>query len=253
MVRKMTLIACLALLALVSCGSGRVKQYRAEIVAEYPHDTLAYTQGLFFDGGRLIETTGQFEMSTLREVDLATGAVKKEVYLGDEIFGEGSVVFDGKLYVLSWLNRIIFEFDPVTFERLEHRDYPREGWGITTDGKRLYASDGSSHIYLMDKNLHLEKKLTVRLDGKPVRWLNELEWINGKIWANVYTTDTIVIIDPKDGKVTGTIDCSGIYPKKMRRPDDDVLNGIAINPADGKIYLTGKNWPKMYEIKLSGK
>ncbi len=251
--RKLSFIPVFMLLALVSCGSGKVKQYKAEIVAEYPHDTLAYTQGLFFDKGRLIESTGQYGESSLREVELQSGKVLKNVPLGDEVFGEGSVVYGDKLLVLSWMNMQLFQHDPQTLERVSEAEYPREGWGITTDGKLLYASDGSAHIYVMDGDLKLKKKLTVRMDGKLVRWLNELEYWDGKIWANVYCTDSIVMIDPKTGEVSGIIDCSGIYPKKQRRPDDDVLNGIAINPADGKIYVTGKYWPKLYEIKLSRK
>ena len=128
--------------------------------------------------------------------------------------------------------------------------YPREGWGITTDGKHLIASDGSANLYFMDENFAQKKKVLVTIEGRPVRFLNELEYIDGKIWANVYTSDEIVIINPKDGKIEGVIDCRGLLPKQLRTPDTDVLNGIAYDDEDGKIYLTGKNWPKLYEVKL---
>ena len=121
---------------------------------------------------------------------------------------------------------------------------------MTTDGKQLYASDGSATIYVMDENLSLKKRIIVKNQGRPVRWLNELEYIDGKIWANVYTTDEIVIINPKDGRVEGVIDCRGLLPDNLRTPDTDVLNGIAYNPQTKKIYLTGKNWARMYEVKL---
>ena len=136
---------------------------------------------------------------------------------------------------------------------LEYRStwkYPREGWGLTTDGKHLIASDGSSSIYFMDEKFDVKRKLNVTLSGRPVRYLNELEWIDGRIWANVYTTDQIVIINPKDGVVEGIVDCTGLLPRKLRSIETDVLNGIAYNPEDGKIYLTGKNWPRMYEVRL---
>ena len=126
--------------------------------------------------------------------------------------------------------------------------YPREGWGLTTDGKRLIASDGSSTIYFMDSSMKVLKKLKVTLDGRAVRYLNELEWIDGRIWANVYTTDTIVVINPDSGAVEATVNCAGLLPEKLRDGDTDVLNGIAY--LDGRIFLTGKNWPRMYEIEL---
>ena len=123
-------------------------------------------------------------------------------------------------------------------------------WGITTDGKQLIASDGSATLFFMDENFALQKRVVVKYNDRPVRWLNELEYINGKIWANVYTSNEIVIINPKDGKVVGIVDCTGLLPKNLYTSETDVLNGIAYNPETGKIYLTGKNWPKLYEIKL---
>lgn len=234
---------------LLSCTDAKVKEYKLEVVAEHPHDENSYTQGLFFQEGRLYESTGQFGHSTFREVDLQTGEAVRRMDFSDEFFVEGSVMFEGNLYILTWTNRKAFIYDAETLKYKSTWSYPREGWGITTDGKSLIASDGSANLYFMDKNFAPEKKLTVRLEGRPVRFLNELEYIDGRIWANVYTTDTIVIINPKDGNVEGVIDCLGLLPAKLYKPSTDVLNGIAYDEKSDKIYLTGKNWPKLYEVR----
>lgn len=226
-------------------------QYRLDVVAEYPHDITAYTQGLFFHDGQMYESTGQYGSSTLRKVDLQTGIPSQTVSFNEKYFLEGSVVFEGTLYLLTWDSNIVFAYDPETLEYKKAWSYPREGWGITTDGEVLIASEGSSWLYFMDADLKHIRKVQVKLnDGRAVNWLNELEFIDGKIWANVYTTDEIVIINPETGRVEGVVDCRGLLPADMRKPDTDVLNGIAYDPSDGKIYLTGKNWPKLYEVRL---
>ena len=238
-----------AVLLAGACSQAQVKQYGVKVVKEYPHRTDAYTQGLFFHEGVLWETTGQYGESTIRTVDLASGepiALKK---LTGKYFGEGSVILDGVLYVLTWTNKVAFVYDAKTLEYKKTVGYPREGWGLTTDGKQLIASDGSSNLYFLDKDLKLLKRLPVTMNGRSLRYLNELEWIDGKIWANVYTTDTIVIINPADGKVEAAIDCTGLLPDKLRKKDTDVLNGIACD-AEGRIYLTGKKWPRLYQVEL---
>ena len=235
---------------LLSCGEAKVREYKLDVVAEYPHDVTSYTQGLFFKDGQLYESTGQFGESTFRKVELESGKALERMDFSDEYFVEGSVMFEGNLYILTWTNRKAFVYDAETLKYKSTWSYPREGWGLTTDGKSLIASDGSATLHYMDKNFAPEKKITVRLEGKPVRFLNELEYIDGKIWANIYTTDTIVIINPKDGRVEGMIDCTGLLPKKLHTSSTDVLNGIAYDKKTGKIYLTGKNWPKLYEIRL---
>ena len=235
---------------LLSCGEAKVREYKLDVVAEYPHDVNSYTQGLFFKDGQLYESTGQFGESTFRKVELESGKALERMDFSDEYFVEGSVMFEGNLYILTWTNRKAFVYDAETLKYKSTWSYPREGWGLTTDGKSLIASDGSATLHYMDKNFAPEKKITVRLEGKPVRFLNELEYIDGKIWANIYTTDTIVIINPKDGRVEGMIDCTGLLPKKLHTSSTDVLNGIAYDKKNGKIYLTGKNWPKLYEIRL---
>ena len=219
------------------------------MVKEYPHATDAYTQGLFFQGGTLYETTGQYGESTIRTVDLATGKPTVVKKLNRKYFGEGSAVLDGVLYVLTWTNKVAFRYNPATLEYLSTVSYPREGWGLTTDGKQLIASDGSSTLYFLDKDLRTSRKMQVSLNGRPVRYLNELEYIKGKIWANVYTTDSIVIIDPSTGKVEGLVDCAGLLPASLRERDTDVLNGIAVD-REGRVFLTGKNWPRLYQIEL---
>ncbi len=232
-----------------ACSQAQVKQYGVKVVKEYPHRTDAYTQGLFFQDGILWETTGQYGESTIRTVDLASGEPTQLKKLNSKYFGEGSVILDGVLYVLTWTNKVAFKYDAATLTYQKTLSYPREGWGITTDGKQLIASDGSANLFFLDKDLKLLKRQLVTMNGRPLRYLNELEWIDGKIWANVYTTDTIVIINPADGKVEAAIDCSGLLPRKLRKKDTDVLNGIALD-AEGRIYLTGKKWPRLYQVEL---
>jgi len=244
----------LSFLLSLSCGCGAgVRHYKAEAVKEYPHDVTSYTQGLFFHKGEMYESTGQYGQSTFRKVEIATGNPLARVDFSRKYFVEGSVILGGKLYILTWTNKVVFVYDAESLEYEATYSYPREGWGLTTDGKSLIASDGSATLYFMSENFAVQKRLTVRMDGRPVRYLNELEYIDGKIWANVYTTDLIVIIDPGTGNVEATVDASGLLPAKLRTPQTDVLNGIARNEEDGKIYLTGKNWPRLYEIRLREK
>lgn len=233
-----------------ACTDASVRHYRLEVVAEYPHDTGSYTQGLFFHEGQMYETTGLHGKSTLRKVDLNTGKPIIKLDFGQKYFVEGSVVLNDNLYILTWESKVVFVYDADSLKYKSTWSYPREGWGITTDGKQLIASEGSSILYFMDEKFSLKRRVYVKHEDRPVMWLNELEYIDGKIWANVYTSDEIVIINPKDGRVEGVIDCRGLLPKELRDTTTDVLNGIAYNPDTKKIYLTGKNWPKLYEIRL---
>ena len=242
----------LSLLALCACSQAQIKQYSFKVVKEYPHDVMAYTQGLFFHEGKLYETTGQYGTSSIRTVDLASGKPTVEKKLNRKYFGEGSVILGKDLYVLTWTNKVAFRYDAATLSYKQTVSYPREGWGLTTDGKQLIASDGSANLYFLDADMKLLKKLPVTMNGRPLRNLNELEWIGGKVWANVYMTDMIVMINPSTGKVEGALDCTGLLPDDLYTSATDVLNGIAID-ASGKIYLTGKNWPKMYQIELISK
>ena len=235
---------------LLSCSDAKIREYALEVVAEYPHDVESYTQGLFFHDGQLYESTGVYGKSTFRMVDIATGEALRKLSFDKKYFIEGSVIWKDNLYILTWESRMAFIYDAKTLEYKSSWKYPREGWGITTDGKNLIASDGSANLYFLDENFAQMKKVLVTIEGRPVRFLNELEYIDGKVWANVYTSDEIVIINPKDGQVEGVIDCRGLLPKNLYTYETDVLNGIAYDPEDGKTYLTGKNWPKLYEVKL---
>ncbi len=235
---------------LLSCADAKVKNYKIEVADEFPHDTESYTQGLFFHDGQMYESTGLNGKSTFRKVDLETGEAVKRMNFDSKYFIEGSVIHGDNLYILTWESRVAFVYDANTLEYKSSWKYPREGWGITTDGRQLIASDGTANLYFMDENFALDRRVVVKIDDRPVRFLNELEYIDGKIWANVYTSDEIVIINPKDGRVEGVIDCKGLLPRELRTVTTDVLNGIAYNEKTGKIYLTGKNWPKLYEIRI---
>lgn len=239
----------ISLISIISCSTGK-KEYRIEVLAEYPHDTCAYTQGLFFNSGHFYESTGVYGKSGFREVEIESGKVLRRADLPEEYFGEGSVILDGNIYFLTWESRKAFILDAESWQMKGAYKYPREGWGLTTDGRQLIASDGSNKIYFLDGDYKFKKKISVTMDGKPLRWLNELEWIDGRIWANVYTTDMIVIINPKNGVVEASVDCSGLLPDELRTADTDVLNGIAYDRKSGDIYLTGKNWPRLYKVRL---
>ena len=242
---------CICVLCSILSCSAKVERYKIEVVKAYPHDTGSYTQGLFWHDGSLYESTGLNGKSTFRKVDLQSGQALTKLPFNKKYFVEGSVILEDKLYILTWTNKVVFIYDANTLEYRSTYSYPREGWGLTTDGKSLISSDGSSRIYFLTPELKFERSINVTLNGRAVRYLNELEWIDGRIWANVYTTDTIVIINPDTGIVEATVDCEGLLPERLRTYDTDVLNGIAVD-FEGRIFLTGKNWPELYEVKLVG-
>ena len=242
---------CICVLCSILSCSAKVERYKIEVVKAYPHDTGSYTQGLFWHDGSLYESTGLNGKSTFRKVDLQSGQALTKLPFNKKYFVEGSVILGDKLYILTWTNKVIFIYDSNTLEYRSTYSYPREGWGLTTDGRSLISSDGSSRIYFLTPELKFERSINVTLNGRAVRYLNELEWIDGRIWANVYTTDTIVIINPDTGIVEATVDCEGLLPERLRTYDTDVLNGIAVD-SEGRIFLTGKNWPELYEVKLVG-
>lgn len=227
---------------------------KAELVRRYPHDSLAYTQGLFYEEGFLYESTGQYRRSSLRKVKLATGEIQQSVNLPDDVFGEGLAVFDGKILQLSWKNKTAFLYDKNTFQLLKKVQYPiEEGWGLTWDGSFLWMSDGSEILYRMDPETFAEAGETEVYDHQgAITQLNELEYIDGRIFANVYGQSFIVIIDPETGRVTGKIDFSWLVPERYKGNYDKVLNGIAWNPANGDLFVTGKEWPYVYEVRLTG-
>ncbi|MBR5100626.1 MAG: glutaminyl-peptide cyclotransferase [Bacteroidales bacterium] len=247
------LLAALCTLAISACSASaqNVKTYGYKVEEALPHDVASYTQGLFFHEGELYESAGQYGESSFRKVDLATGRVLKRMNFESRYFAEGACVLNGRLYVLTWQEKECFVYDIATWERLGTLRYLGEGWGLTTDGKSLIMSDGTSTITFRDPETFVEERsISVTLRGQKVAYLNELEYIKGEIWANVYGTDQIIRIDPQTGVVRAVINLRGILPQQLRKPRTDVLNGIAWNPRSGAVYVTGKNWPKMYRITL---
>ncbi len=251
----------ISVLSLFYCGvertgaqTVRATNYSAKVVSVLPHDINAYTQGLFFHDNRLFESSGQYGQSFFREVDLKTGNTVRSFNLPARYFAEGAVVLNDKLYILTWMENEVLVYDINSFRQIGQLRNPREGWGLTTDGNILIASDGSANLYFHDPITFRElSRVEVRLNGVALSQLNELEYIDGKVWANVFGTDNIAIIDPVSGEVTGMVDCRNLLPRSLRTAKTDVLNGIAYNPKDGSIYLTGKYWPRMFKIELVNK
>jgi len=248
-VKKISILLLCFLPALVSLQA-KPGMYGVKVIKEYPHEVSSYTQGLFFHDGDLYESTGQWGQSSFRKVNLTDGKALRCLKFDRKYFVEGSVIFGGKLYLLTWTNKLVFLYDAKTLKYEKTFAYPREGWGLTTDGSSLIASDGSSRLYFMDAYLSVKRTLKVTLCGNAVKYLNELEWIDGKIWANVYMSDLIYVIDPQSGEVESVISCSTLLPDSLRSADTDVLNGIAYDAVNKKVYLTGKNWPRLYEVSL---
>jgi glutaminyl-peptide cyclotransferase len=222
------------------------------VVSEYPHDRRAFTQGLSYVDGVLYEGTGLYGESTLRRVDLETGEVLQAVGLSEEYFGEGIAVLGDRIYQLTWKNGVCVVFDRETFEFQKVFTYQTEGWGLTTDGERLIMSDGTNRLFIRDPETFEELDTVDVYDGVRAIWnLNELEVVDGEIWANVWQTDRIARIDPETGQVTGWIDLTGLISERERkRHPVDVLNGIAHDPKTDRLFVTGKLWPKLFEIEV---
>ena len=234
-----------------SSGEVPVRNYTYEVVNTYPHDSGAYTQGLMIEGETYFEGTGLRGRSSLRKVDLQTGSVEQIHHLSSSIFGEGIVVYDNKILQLSWTSRIGFIYNKDTFEQLRSVTYPTEGWGITYDGTQFIISDGTANLYFRDKITFEEiDRVTVRDDQGTVTRLNELEYVKGEIYANVWQTDRIARINPANGRVVGWIDLAGLLPPEDHSSTVDVLNGIAYDSVKNRLFVTGKLWPKLFEIKL---
>ncbi len=220
------------------------------VVNSYPHDIHAYTQGLVYNGGFLYEGTGRYNESSLRKVVIETGETVRTMNLPSDIFGEGITILDGKIYQLTYKSQVGFVYDMGSFRRLQKIYYQnKEGWGLTHDRENLIMSDGSNRLYFMDPEYFTqERQLEVYDNEGPVSRLNELEYIEGKIFANVYGEQRIVIIDPASGKITGQLDMNGILPEKERHSRIDVFNGIAWDRDNKRMYVTGKYWPLLFEV-----
>ena len=228
---------------------GTVSGFR--VVTDYPHDATAFTQGLVFTDGKLYEGTGKKGESSLRRIELSTGRIEQLVPLDSAYFGEGITILDGKLYQLTWQNRLGIVYDQQTFKLLSTFRYTGEGWGLTHDGKRLILSDGTSTLKFLDpKTFDVVKRLKVKAASGAIDKLNELEYRKGEILANIWYSDRIARISPESGEVLGWIDLSSLYPARQRPSKEDVLNGIAYDEAKDRLLVTGKNWPKIYEIEI---
>jgi len=225
--------------------------YGYEVVHVYPHDARAFSQGLAFADGFLYEGTGQYGQSSLRQVDLESGKVLKYVPLPREIFGEGIAISGSQIIQLTWQNRVGLIYDKESLKPQSTFRYKGEGWGLTTDGRRLVVSDGSATLRFLDpKTFRVVDTVTVRSRGAPVNQLNELEYVEGEIYANVWGSDRIARISPKTGEVLGWIDLAGLLKPAERVNVDAVLNGIAYDPQARRLFVTGKLWPKLFEIRV---
>ena len=207
---------------------------------------------MFFEDGRLFESTGHYGQSQIREVDLETGRVVKSKDLPDTVFGEGSVALNRRIFTLTWRAGKGFIHALDDFEPVGTFDISGEGWGLTHNGQELFMSNGSNVLQVLDpKTLQRTREIEVNFRGKPLRKLNELEWVKGAIYANVWQTDLIAIIDPVSGNVSGVVDISNLHPAQYRdNPRNDVANGIAYDPEADRIMLTGKKWPALFEVQL---
>ncbi len=237
-----------------SSGIAAPQEITYTILAQYPHDTSAYTQGLQLYNGKMYEGTGDFENSSLRITNHKTGAVEKKHMMGSQkIFGEGINIFNNKLYQLTWESHIVYVYDLANLDKpVKTFNWPYEGWGITNNGTDLIISDGSSNIYFVDaETFKVKNTIAVRNNKGPVNNINELEFIDGFIYANIYTTDKIVKIDPESGIIKGIMSFDNLLSSSDRTVRTDLFNGIAWDSASKSMFITGKRWPKMFELRIN--
>ena len=259
--------AFLLLIICISCGNGvntneskpgnepasnaPAPKYGYQILNIFPHDSNAFTQGLILVDGKLLESTGQEGRSSLRSVEISSGKVLKKVDVPLPYFAEGATVLNGKVYQLTWQHNVGFIYDLQTLEKTGQFEYPGEGWGLTTDGQSLIISDGSNRIKFLDPaSFRVTRTISVTDGGTPVNQLNELEFVKGEIYANIWHSDRVAAIDPQTGRVNAWIDLTGLMPEEEPLDEEAVLNGIAYDQANDKFYVTGKLWPRLFEIKV---
>lgn len=243
--------AALAPLVLSTSCDAAVPVQTVEIVRTYPHDPGAFTQGLLFLDGKLYESTGQVGFSSVREVRLEDGKVLRQVEVPPPYFGEGLAAWGPRLISLTWQHGRGFIYDRATFRKIGEWRYPGEGWGLASTGRELVMSDGTPELRFLDPaTLKEKRRVTVTADGRPIANLNELEWVKGEVYANVWQTDRIARIDPATGRVKGWLDLSGVSGRVTGRGSDDVLNGIAYDAKGDRLLVTGKNWPTLFEVRI---
>ena len=241
--------------------TNKIPVYTYDIINTFKHDSKAFTEGLFFHNGFLYESTGQEGKSDLRRTELESGKIVQQFKLPIDSFGEGTTIIGDKIYQLTWQEERGFVYDAATFKLLKEFEYQGEGWGLTNDGKNLIMSDGTHVIRVLDPETFKVVRTMVVLDerGKPLLKINELEYIKGEIWANVWHSEEIgkpnhiARIDPNSGKLLGWIDLGGISPDDVARDSENTLNGIAYDAATDRIFVTGKNWKNLFEIKIKPK
>jgi len=233
----------------LSCAA--VQQYAVQVVERKPQSRDHFVQGLEIVDGKLYVSTGTYGASRLLRYDFGDGSLLDRRRLHPRIFAEGLTVLGDRVYQLTWRNRLLLVYRRGDLGLTRTLPLPGQGWGLTNNGEELIYSDGSEHLhFLSPSNGRRLRSVAVSENGQPLRQLNELEWIDGRIWANIWRSDRVVIIDPESGRVTGSVDLRGLLPAAERRPETDVLNGIARNPATGGIWVTGKRWPWLYRIEL---
>ncbi len=250
---RLAFFAMFLLLAACAQVAAEVPVYGYKIVHAYPHDTGAFTEGLFWHDGHMYESTGEVGRSSIRQVDLATGEVTRINHLKPPYYGEGIIALDGKLYQLTWKAGKGFIYSFPGLKKTGSFDYEGQGWGMTTDGTSLYMSDGTPVIRVLNpKTLKVTRRIEITLNGRKLRRINELEWVDGKLWANIWLTMALVRIDPATGKVDRIVNLDGLQPAPGETvdPANAVANGIAWDAEGKRLFVTGKHWPHLYQIEL---
>ncbi len=252
--KALVTLSALVCCALCSCHKGPAGTLAWQVVSAKPHDGSSYTQGFELKNGRLFESSGQYGDSTLREIEPGTGKVLRKRPLAKTVFGEGMTILGNEMWVLTWKEGIAYVFEPDTFKPIRSHNYKGEGWGLTTDGQQLIMSDGSSDLkFINPKDFSVTRTLAVKDGNRSVAMLNELEMVDGQIFANIYMTERIARISPETGEVTAWLDLKGLRNQMENPGKAEVLNGIAWDKSSGHLLVTGKYWPQMFELKVTEK